>query len=352
MQIGKKELEKEIQAMRESGEEIYSFSKLETANDCPYAYKLAYIDKREDLSQDNIYSVMGSVIHDALEKTYNGEEVDIKKEFDEGYYKCKNDGYDFPDSNIKEGYMKCMHHYIENFKKDEFNSIQEYVFLTDIDGIKVTGFIDRITKDPDSEEKTLRIIDYKTSTAYAKKDLAKKGRQLILYAYALEKEKGVKVTKVCWNMLKYVNVYYSGKTRKKKTLYRRDEYVMAWKDEIIKELESLGYDIVEALDIFMENAVINVIPEQVADKFKITEGYLEYEYNEETKQDLIDYVKDSVKKIKELKEFKPKNIDYFNKFSCQTLCNFRDHCPALKKHNDALNEIYEESDDIDFEDIF
>lgn len=352
MQIGKEELEKEIQIMRESGEDIYSFSKLETANDCPYAYKLAYIDKRKDLSKDNIYAKMGNVIHDSLERTYNGEEVDIKKEFDEGYQRCKDEGYDFPDLNIKEGYMNCMHHYIDNFIKDEFKGMQEYVFLTEIDGIKVTGFIDRITKDPDSEEKTLRVIDYKTSTAYSKKDLAKKGRQLVLYAYALEKEKGVKVSKICWNMLKYVNVYYSGKTRKKKTLYRRDEYVMAWKDEIIKELESLGYDIVEALDIFMENAILNIIPEQVADKFKITEGYLEYQYNEETKQDLIEYINNSVKKIKEMKSYKTKSIDDSNKFSCQNLCNFRDHCPALKKYNDVLNEMHDEDDDINFEDLF
>lgn len=351
MQIGKEELEKEIQMMRQSGEEIYSFSKLETANDCPYAYKLAYIDKRYDISQDNIYALMGNIIHDSLEKTYNGEEVDMKKEFDDGYEKCKEQGYDFSSLNIKESYMKCLHHYIDNFQKDGFKGMQEYVFLTDIDGIKVTGFIDRVTKDPDSEEKTLRIIDYKTSTAYTKKDLPKKARQLILYAYALEKEKGVKVSKVCWNMLKYVNVYYSGETRKKKTLYKRDEYVMAWKTEILKELETLGYDIIEALDIFMENAILNVIPEQVADKFTITEGYLEYPYNEETKQDLIDYIKDSVKKIKDMKEYKPKNIDMSNEFLCQHLCNFRGHCPALKKYNDVLNEIHEE-EDMNFEDLF
>lgn len=358
MQSDKRELEKEIAEMRTMGEDIYSFSKLETANECMYAYKLAYIDKDRD-TKDNIYAFLGGVVHDSLERIYNGEDVDIVQDFEDGVMKAKEQGLTFPSPTTEEGYLACMRHFVHHFAPDDLKGLQEYLFVTEVAGHKMMGLIDRVTKDPDSEGKTLRVIDYKTSTAYAKKDLAKKGRQLVLYAYALEKEKKQKVSKVCWDLLKYVRIKYSGKTRKKKTLYKRDEYVKAFQTEILNELESLGADTMGAIDIYAEHALVNAIPKEVADKFTVSNGYLEYVYNEETKKDLEEYVSRTVEKIQNETEFKPKVVNKDTVFLCQNLCNYRHKCPALQKYLDDLKHYEETMQDetesgvmFDFEELF
>ena len=49
--------------------EVWSISKLNTYDNCPYGYYKTYIDK--DRGKDNIYSFAGSEIHDVIEDIYN-----------------------------------------------------------------------------------------------------------------------------------------------------------------------------------------------------------------------------------------------------------------------------------------
>lgn len=49
---------------------IYSHSKLGTYENCPWKYKLSYIDKLEKPEVEGIEAFVGSRVHDVLEKCY------------------------------------------------------------------------------------------------------------------------------------------------------------------------------------------------------------------------------------------------------------------------------------------
>lgn len=341
---------KKMEELRQQGKVLYSFSRLSSFNDCLFCYNETY--NKGDRGKDNIYALIGTSLHNSLEDIYNDKDNQLKENYNNDYKKAKEQGFDFPTDKIKENYDICINHYIDNFKKDELNSLTEYPFLIEVNGEYIIGFIDRVTKDPNSNENTLRVIDYKTSTRYAKKDLVEKGRQLVLYAYALEQITGKKVTSCCWNMLKYAYVKCKLGSRKK-AMIMRNEIVLKYRDEILQAIEDKGYEFDEALDIYMDNATKNKIPDEVKDYFEITDGYVEYPYNEETKTELLEYLHNTIKKIKSHNnEWKPKSISLSNEFLCLHLCSHRDKCPALSKYMNNIPEIVEEETELNFEELF
>ncbi len=340
---------KQIAEAREKNETLLSFSRLETANDCLYCYNEIYNNKHRGL--DNIYGILGGLVHEGLELYYNTGENKLSEIFENGYKKAKKDGYDFSNDVIKENYLYCVRHYIKNFKGEDLKGLQEFPFMIELNGSKIIGYIDRITKDPNSNENTFRIIDFKTSTMYSKEDKKKKGRQLVLYAYAVEQITGKKVTSICWNMLKYVKITYKGKTRKRSKFFLRNGYVLAWKNEIMEELEKIGVEFEDAIDIFTEALTKNEIPEQIKDAFIFEDALVEHEYNEETIQDVLDYIEDTIKTINKTSKWKTKTITESNNFKCLYLCNFRDCCPSVKSYLNKIPEHMIEEDD-DFESLF
>ena len=144
---------------------VYSFSRLKLFNDCRHAYWLSYEMKSE--KRPNIYSEIGTEIHRNF-KPLQGVKFEVEKEIS-----------------------------------------------LELEGHKLTGFIDLIIH---NEDGTVSIIDFKTSSKYAKKDLEKNANQLILYGLALE-ELGYVVRDIKWMMLKYCMV--QGK-RTKKMIERRE----------------------------------------------------------------------------------------------------------------------------------
>lgn len=346
----RKDILDKIEKAKKNKEVLYSFSRLDVANDCLYAYNETYNKSNKGIG--NVYASLGLAIHDGLEEFYNTGKNNLSKKFEEEYNKTKEDGYNFMSDTIEESYMYCMRHYIENFKSDNKNSLQEFPFMIEYKGKKIIGYIDRIVQDTSNEgERTLRIIDYKTSTMYTKSDKKIKGRQLVLYAYAIEQMTGYKVTSVCWDMLKYVKITYKGKTRKTKKFFLRNEYVLAWKNEILQELENKGYDFEEALDIYMECLGKNKMPEEVLDMFEFEDALVEYEYNEETKEELFNYLDTTFDMLLNVKNWKTKHIKDKN-FKCFYLCNHRETCPALKSYFNNIPEHMLDDDGINFEELF
>ena len=92
----------------------------------------------------------------------------------------------------------------------------EEEILVEINGYLLKGFIDIYFKNNNE----IVILDYKTSSKFAKRDLIPNGRQLVLYAIALEQMyPDCKVVAIGWDMLKYVEVQG---TRGPKLIERRD----------------------------------------------------------------------------------------------------------------------------------
>ena len=174
-----------------------------------------------------------------------------------------------------------------NLPCDIIYTIEKEITL-DIDGHKLTGFIDLIVHNDDG---TVSIIDYKTSSKYAKKDLQKNANQLIIYGLALE-QLGYKVRDVKWYMIKYATI--QGK-RGNKMIERR-------------ELE---------------------------DGQEFEDCFVEYPYNEITKMECVDWIIDTIEEIESLTTYdtwEHKDINKGNSFYCSNICSVCGKCEALKQY--------------------
>lgn len=270
---------------------VYSFSRIESFNGCPYGFYLTYIKKHE--GEDNIYSYLGSEIHEILEALQVGklQKEDAITIFEEKAQDAFILGYEFMSPNVERKYVDNILNYLENFKPIECEDFGiEKEFLIEIEGVKIRGFIDFFYVNKDGK---VVVVDYKSSSKFSAKELPSKTRQLILYGIALEKE-GMEVEKVGFDMLKYYSKPWRGK-------------------EVLKERCDTPIDEIQ----YQENR-----------------GYIFREFNEENKQDVIDYIVSSVEKINQKN---PNNEDDWepvenckSDFFCKTLCGHYDICKHQK----------------------
>ena len=271
-------------------EVTYSFSRLKLFNECRHAYFLTYVLKVQ--KRVNIYSEIGTTIHELLEDIQKGKEIPIEERieiFEDKVDECEIFGISFVNDNIKEKYVENIKHCLMNFEplKGKKFEIEKEIEL-EVDGHKLTGFIDLIVHNDDG---TVSVIDFKTSSKYAKKDLSKNANQLIIYGLALE-QLGYKVRDVKWMMLKYCQV--QGK-RGSKMIERR-------------ELE---------------------------DGQKFEDCFVEYPYNEVIKMECIDWIIDTIEEIESLTTYdtwEHKEINKGNSFYCNNICSVCGKCEALKQY--------------------
>lgn len=269
---------------------IYSFSRLKLFNECRHAYFLTYELKVE--KKPNIYSEIGSTIHELLEDIQDGKEIPVEERiniFKDKVEECEIFGIEFVNDKIKEKYIENIKHCLENFKPLEGKKFEiEKQIELEINGHKLTGFIDLIVHNDDG---TVSVIDFKTSSKYTKKDLSKNANQLIIYGLALE-QLGYKVKDVKWLMLKYCQV--KGK-RGKKVIERRD----------------------------------------LEENQEFEDCFIEYPYNEISKMECIDWINETIEEIESLTLYdtwKSKEINKGNSFYCSNICSVCGKCESLKEY--------------------
>lgn len=177
---------------------IYSHSRLSSYETCPLKYRYSYVDRiKLDPRPVGIEAFMGSRVHDTLEKLYQDLNVSKENTIDEilGFY---NDDWE---SNwhdnvkiVKKGYTpqnyrdtgeKCIRDYYSRhhpFDMPRTISLEKRVVI-DIDGHKIQGFIDRLTR---ATGGVYEIHDYKTSRNMPEQRHADSDRQLALYQMGVE----------------------------------------------------------------------------------------------------------------------------------------------------------------------
>ena len=108
----------------------WSFSRIEAFHQCPYAWKIKYIDcERGD---DNAYGQYGKVCHEILER-YFAYELEEKEMVDEFIWKFGIDITEpFPYnkfSDLRQTYYEKGLHYFETFKEEDitFDTFDEIV---------------------------------------------------------------------------------------------------------------------------------------------------------------------------------------------------------------------------------
>lgn len=163
---------------------IWSYSRVSSYDECPYQFKLVYIDKAEKTG--NAYAQWGSLCHSIFERYLKGELelyelVDVYKAeykkyvtmpfaYNEVYYENGIDVFSSFDG-LPNGIV-----FLESEKR----------FFTEINGKKFLGIIDVIARD--SADNGIIVQDYKSKSKFkSKKEKTEYARQLYLYAHYIEK---------------------------------------------------------------------------------------------------------------------------------------------------------------------
>lgn len=319
----------------EDGVTIYSFSRLMALKNCMHEFKFTYIDKIK--GKDNIWSKLGSALHDCLERIYKNEidESQLVNEYFKEYDKIVEEGYKFPTDTIHENTTKAVNNFLDNFKKKDYRQCEcERFFLTQVEGHWLQGYIDLIVWNDDG---TVSVVDYKVSSKFSKKDLIDKGKQLTLYAYALEKQ-GYKVKNTYFNMLKYVNLKWNIGRKKSPLTERKNIWDASNKQRLLLACEKHGMTEDQAielwLDLYQRNSLD--VPEWLNEYLVIEDGLVEWEYNEENLNELKSFVRDSVNELEKETEYKPVKIDSKTSFYCSNLCGHSSRCSAYQKYLESL----------------
>jgi hypothetical protein len=201
--------------------EKYSYSKLETFDQCPYKYKFKYVDdnrseestlaleigglahkgkelwgeylankKEPDFNYIDYVIKNGIIVEDTL--IVNGVEVENKisedilgidglkgKYFESYIRKCDKTGMDY-DEKMKV-YLHILHN--ETLKDWQILSVEENFKFIFEDRCVLHGFIDRVDINSNGD---IRVVDYKTSKALYPDEKIKTPLQMVIYSLACE----------------------------------------------------------------------------------------------------------------------------------------------------------------------
>lgn len=193
---------------------LWSWSRKNCVHNSLYEYFLKYIKREKEDRQDSIYVVTGGMCHDIIEKFYSGEitKEEMPNAFHDAWIVAFDIGelkFDRNDAERNKSIADKYHRNLQGFFKDH-NPITDEIALEQFIVIKVgdeyfQGYVDALTVDKDGN---YTIIDWKSSSVYVGEKAKNECGQLVLYAMGLH-QNGIPYDKIkiCWNFLKYVNVY-------------------------------------------------------------------------------------------------------------------------------------------------
>lgn len=223
---------------------VYSYSRINTYQTCPYQYKLQYIDKIK-IEEEGIEAFMGSRVHETLEKLYSDLILSKMTPLDEllEYYNKKwSETWHDKVMVVKKGYTpddykrageKAIRDYYEHYHPfDQTKPLwTEKLVLFDLGNVKykMQGYIDRLDRRADGN---LEIHDYKGSGRLPGQDRIDKDKQLALYQIAvLEKFPEVEGIELVWHY-----VLFDEELRSKRSVEQLDKLKAEYR-ALIDEIE-------------------------------------------------------------------------------------------------------------------
>ena len=195
---------------------VYTHSRISTYENCPFQYKLRYVDRAVPLLGNTIESYMGNIVHEALEWLYDtvvNHDLATKKEL-LAYYdrrwisRWKDDirviKIEFDFDHYKKLGRDCVDNYYERytpFTQAVTIGLEKRLYIDLPHGKKMIGLIDRL----DKKSKThFEVHDYKTSSRLIEQPQADMDRQLSLYAMAVHQHyPEVETIDLIWHFVKF-----------------------------------------------------------------------------------------------------------------------------------------------------
>ena len=330
-----REEDRRLKELRDKGVQIYSISRLNTIDQCPYQAYLNYI--KGEIQNPNVWACLGGKVHDALQTCVDtgcDEEI-IQKAIQEEIENMDMLGIEFPlDRNgnptIRNNWLANMKAFASAFKTPSGKFETEQLILYPInDHAYMQGYIDLIKHNTDG---SISIIDWKTSGQFNKEHLIVAGRQLILYGLAKQAE-GYEIKKLSWVMMKYCVTTWTMKNGKQK------EKISEWRNFVKdlysvleKKLDDMGFEEIDIdcmLSESLKNNSIDNLPEEIKSQFTTKIYVRDYPFTEENIEETLTYIKDRIKQYEENgsdeKNYPPCDIKKSSYF-CAALCGYKKKC--------------------------
>lgn len=372
--IATRERDPRLQALFDAGKNVYSFSKLSSIGNCPYGAYLSYIARQKRRKQ-GIWGVLGGKFHDKLEEIVNGEATkeDLIPLVDQELSYLDMLGLEFPKDfkggdSIRNNWVTDMKHFSENFEPLEGKFRTEELMILKIDEDNyLQGYADLIRE---NEDGSVSILDWKTSGLYSAEDFEHAAHQLVIYGMA-EEAAGRQVQDLAWVFMKYVEVTFMGKKRsnsktesliskvieRRKIAYELKQYIEA-------DLYRCGYDEIQS-DIYLQQMMdtnsLAGLPDEVKDKYTISQYIKVIPYDDEAKEKTMQYILETIadfeRRGKEEGNWEHRSFTKVSKtgkevedtFYCNALCDFGDTCKHIILYNEErMRQLKQEN----FEDWF
>jgi len=225
----------------------YSHSKISCFENCPYQYKLHYIDHEEPEIENTIEAFMGGIVHQALEDLYKRKKFKqrVSKESLIKFYKDTWEKEYSEDIKVvkadqglgAENYKKMGQQFLENYY-DTYKPFEQLTILGLETQDKMTlpdgsSWHVRIDKFACDDKGNYYVMDYKTNARMKDQEEADEDRQLAMYSFWVkDKFKDAKSVKLVWHMLAFNKEVVSERTPEQ--LEKLQDEVIA----IIKKIEN------------------------------------------------------------------------------------------------------------------
>jgi putative RecB family exonuclease len=227
---------------------LYSHSRLSSYENCPFQYKLKYVDRVQAPLGTTIEAFVGSRVHDALEWLYRlarDGRVATKEELVQKYQALWEAKWEDEIRVIKQELE--VEHYRSNGQKwveqywDRYQPFDQgitidlecKVFIDLPGGGKVMGYIDRLEK---VGNKHFVIHDYKTSGKLPTPHATKNDRQLALYMLGIKQRyPDLKKIDLVWHFVRFDEDVWSQRT-----------------DEQLQEMAEQTASLIETVDAAVE----------------------------------------------------------------------------------------------------
>lgn len=189
-------------------EMLWSFSRIETYETCPYKFFLKYIYKCE--GKPKFYASYGSFIHKLIAKglTEKVSNAELVTDFLTGF--SENVQGERPPNNVAAKYVKKGVEYLENFKIPldvEIKAVEKRL-LFQVDGIPFVGIIDLLGEKNgemyiiDHKSRELKSRSHRPNPTVKDRELDEMLRQLYIYSAAVREEYGKFPKALCFNCFK------------------------------------------------------------------------------------------------------------------------------------------------------
>lgn len=224
---------------------MYSHSRLAKFENCPFSYKLRYVDKIK-IDRQGIEAFVGTMVHEALEKLYKDvnfgktppldellawAQDNWKKNWNEGIAIVKKDYGQEEALKLAAQYITDYYNRHKPFTQSRTVGLEKRIQI-DLDKLgvyKMEGYIDRLSYTPDN---VYEIHDYKTGKTLPSKEQTLEDRQLALYSMAVKSQyPNAKEIHLIWHYLHFNQDITSSRNEHELEKLRQETI------EVIREIE-------------------------------------------------------------------------------------------------------------------